>query len=391
MSNVKKYYIITTLYAIGFMFCSGAIAQGFLLKMGLSDSQVYTYTSLIQFAQVAVMVLMTFLSSTVKRVKRVSGISYMSLVALAVVFLIGALNPTMGGSSYANLVFVVAAICYGGLGVYMTMAYVLPYHIIDMKDYGRITSMGAVFSGGTSFALSFLHTFVLTRFDFFRSSAWFFVLSILCFIFSAVVCLSMREKQSAVAPKKASRDEVVAVFKNRNTYILLLPNFFRGIAAGIVAVIAVVAISQNILTEEKVSYLNIAMQLCMLGGNFTYAMLCKKLSTTALLLISTLASCAFLPFVLVPSMAGFLVLFCVMYFFRLIMDTAIPVAVTEIIPKEQIGAYTSIRMLVFTGAQAVGALIITPIAGAIGYTGLLVFASVLQLICGLSYYFVAVR
>ena len=73
------------------------------------------------------------------------------------------------------------------------------------------------------------------------------------------------------------------------------------------------------------------------------------------------------------------------------MDTAIPVSITEIIPREQIGAYTSIRMLVFTGAQAVGALIITPIAGFIGYTGLLIFASVLQLICGLSYYFVAVK
>ena len=29
--------------------------------------------------------------------------------------------------------------------------------------------------------------------------------------------------------------------------------------------------------------------------------------------------------------------------------------------------------------------------GLIGYTGLLIFASVLQLICGLSYYFVAVK
>ena len=71
------------------------------------------------------------------------------------------------------------------------------------------------------------------------------------------------------------------------------------------------------------------------------------------------------------------------------MDTALPVIVTEIIPKEQIGAYTSIRMLVFTGAQAVAALLITPIVDLIGYGGLLIFAAVMQVVCGVVYYIVA--
>jgi hypothetical protein len=63
--------------------------------------------------------------------------------------------------------------------------------------------------------------------------------------------------------------------------------------------------------------------------------------------------------------------------------------VTEIIPREQIGAYTSIRMLVFTGAQAVAALLITPIVNIIGYVGLLIVASVMQIVCGVVYYAVA--
>ena len=85
----------------------------------------------------------------------------------------------------------------------------------------------------------------------------------------------------------------------------------------------------------------------------------------------------------------FLVVFFIAYFFRMIIDTAIPVMVTEIIPQEQIGAYTSIRMLIYTAAQAVASLIIMPIVGVVGYTGLLIFASVMQLICGLSYWAVA--
>ena len=71
------------------------------------------------------------------------------------------------------------------------------------------------------------------------------------------------------------------------------------------------------------------------------------------------------------------------------MDTAIPVIITEIIPKEQIGPYTSIRMLIFTGAQAVATLLITPLKNAISYTGVLIFASVMLFICGIMYYAVA--
>ena len=73
----------------------------------------------------------------------------------------------------------------------------------------------------------------------------------------------------------------------------------------------------------------------------------------------------------------------------MITDTAIPVLVAEIIPKEQMGAYTSIRMLIFTGAQAVATLIIQPIIGVLGYTGLLIFAAVMQAICGAGYFLCA--
>ena len=82
----------------------------------------------------------------------------------------------------------------------------------------------------------------------------------------------------------------------------------------------------------------------------------------------------------------FLVLFFIAYLFRMIVDTAIPVVVTEIIPQNQIGAFTSIRMLVFTGAQAVATLIIMPIVEIVGYNGLMVFAVIMQAVCGVGYY-----
>ena len=131
------------------------------------------------------------------------------------------------------------------------------------------------------------------------------------------------------------------------------------------------------------------MQVGMFAGNICFAFFCKKTTSQTLLLISTICCCIAFPFCIMNGVLWFLVVFFIAYFFRMIIDTAIPVMVTEIIPQEQIGAYTSIRMLIYTGAQAVASLIITPIVGIVGYEGLLIFASIMQMICGLSYWAVA--
>ena len=182
---------------------------------------------------------------------------------------------------------------------------------------------------------------------------------------------------------------MLAVFKNKDTYILFFPNFTRGLATGVMNVITVIAISVAIIDEKTSSIVNIIMQIAMFGGNIIYAVLYKKLSSRTILLISTIGCCVTLPLCIMQGMVGFFVMFFICYFFRMIIDTAIPVMVTEIIPQDQIGAFTSIRMLIFTGAQAVATLILTPIIGVIGYTGLLIFAAIMQFICGITYWAVA--
>lgn len=388
MSNFKKYYIYHTLYAIGFMFCSGAIMQTFLLQAGFSERQVYIFNSFIQMAQVLMMVIMTFFAGKIRKVKRVTALSYLSLTLLAFIFLLGAIHPAILGKRYLVAIFICAGVSYIGLGLYTVLAYCLPYHIIDMKDYGKMTSIGGTISGLTTFALSFLHTFIVAKFNYMQATAWFFALAICCFIFTSVLCFSLKELQNTNTVQ-TSRDDRIAVFKNKHTYILLLPNFTRGIATGVMSVITVVAITTGLLNAVNSSYINIITQVTMLAGSLAYAFCCGKVSSKTLLLISTLGICCAFPFCLTIGKIGFLVLLCATYFFRNITDIAIPVLVTEIIPQNQIGAYTSIRMLVFTGAQAVATLIITPIVSLVGYTGLLVFATLMQLFCGAVYYTVA--
>jgi Na+/melibiose symporter-like transporter len=389
MSNIKKHILYTTLYNVGFMFCSGAIIQTFLLQAGFTAQEVYAFNSLIQIAQVIMMIAMTFLSGRIKNVKLVTALSYLSLSVLTLTFLLGAINPDLFGKAYVIAVFVIAGISYMGVGLYTILSYCLPYYIIDMKEYGKMTGLGVLLSGASSLALSFVYTFAVSKFDYMKSMICFFILSLICFILTTFICLSLKEIEKNGEKSETKKEDLIAVFKNKDTYILLFPNFARGLATGIMGVITVIAFSNEIVTEQTSSYINIVMQIAMFAGNALYIALYKKIPPKALLLVSTIGVFAFLPFCIHGGLIWFLTAFFIAYLFRMIVDTAIPVVITEIIPQHQIGAYTSIRMLVFTGAQAVATIIITPLISVIGYTGLLAFAGTMQLVCGVGYWWVA--
>ena len=389
MSNIKKYCIYTTIYNVGFTFCSGAIMQTFLIQAGFLAEQVYVLNSLMQIMQVAMMLVLTFLSGKIKRVKAVTSISYLSLILLTAVLLAGAINPELIKRGYVIAVFIAAGISYVGVGLYNILSYCLPYYTIDMKDYGKMAGISVAIAGGASFLVSLIYSFLLSKFSYMKITASFFVFAIVCFILTSVVCSSMRVKSEEVSKEENGKSDVLAVFKNKHTYILLLPNFTRGLSVGIFNVIATIAISTSILNEQTSSYVNLILQITTLLGNLVFAFTYKKFSTKNLLLLATIGVCVSFPFSLELGVAGFFCCFALASFFRFVTDTAFPVIITEIIPKEQIGPYTSIRMLIFTGAQAVATLLITPLKNVIGYTGVLIFATVMLFICGVTYYVVA--
>ena len=73
----------------------------------------------------------------------------------------------------------------------------------------------------------------------------------------------------------------------------------------------------------------------------------------------------------------------------MVFNTGLPVLVTEIIDENQIGAFSSLRMLLFTFGQAVASMIIPPIVKYWGYLPLLILASGFQAVCGVGYFIAA--
>ena len=357
--------------------------------MGFSEQKVYLFNSVTQIAQVAVILFMTFFSGKIRKVKLITGLSYLSLGFLALILLLGAIRPEIAGNTYVIAVFVATVISNCGVGVYTVMSYCLPYYIIDMRDYGKVAGLGTITSGIISFALSMLYTFLVAKLDYMNIMICMFGLSIVCFLLSSRICMSLKEIETQERFASVNKKDLFEVFKNKDTYVLLFPNFARGLATGIVSVITVIAISRNILDEKTSAYVNIMMQIGSFSGNALFVAFYKKATSAVMLLISTIGYCVIFPFCISGGLVSFLILFLIFYIFRMIIDTSIPVLVTEIIPQNQIGAYTSVRMLIFILGQAVATLIISPLVGFIGYTGLLIFSSVMQLVCGGAYFLVS--
>lgn len=392
--NKVKFCIATILNSTAMMFVSGSILQAFMLAYGMTDGQVYTFNSITQWAQVAAMLLMLFFADKIKKTIKVTAIFGLALALLSAVFLIAVADKNGSMRAWFTVFCMTAAVSYFVLGMYNVVCYRIPYHIYDIKDYGVMTGISATVAGAGTFALSFLYTFIVRKVPYFTAVTIFFSFAFLCLILTFAFNFSLKDV-SAQFPSQLPRKNASGfreVLKNKDTWFLLLPNFTRGLAQGVFSVLTVIGLSMGILNTKTSTYVNVVIQVSVLLSNFSFIFLCKKQKSFTITIVFTVLLCIVFPLSVVRGqLLDYLIGYFFISFFITIIGTAIPLTVTEVVPPEQIGAFTSIRMMVFTAGNAVSSLLIVPIVRMVGYVGLLVFASIMQLICGLAYFWVGFR
>ena len=383
--NVGKFYLYMSLYAIANMFCTGSILQTFLLKAGFTENQVYIYNALIQGVQVVAMFAMLFLSDKIKRVKAFMGISIIIHTVLSVVLIIMA-NAT-GNRFMKFAVYGVSGIVYLATGVYGVISYCLPYRIIDMHNYGKLIGVSTAISGLATFLLSLLYSYLVSVVEYSTIMTVCFILATVCFAVAGYFCLALKEINQEKSPTK--NGGYCELFKNKDTSVLMLPSFFRGLTMGVISLLTVIGFSQNLLTTQSSTYVNILLQVATFSANVLFASMYQKFSSGKLSIVSTIGVAGGLAvMLLISNSVWFITIYFLVYFFIMMFNTAIPVLVPEIIPENQIGAFTSIRMMLYTFGSMVSSILINPLMQVCGATMLLIFAAVLQIISGGAHYIV---
>ena len=160
---------------------------------------------------------------------------------------------------------------------------------------------------------------------------------------------------------------------------LIHANLLRGFAAGVISVLAAVALDlghNEALTASMVS----AQSLASLAACAFFALVSKKISERALVIGGSLFV-GLIPLLLIDNSSLFLMIYTVIMVGRTLIDYGVPSMLLKVVPVEIAGPYHAWRMVL----QNAGMLIATTLATVMPIPYLLAAAAAFQLISGVSF------
>lgn len=355
MINKKaRYYLFTACANIVLIFSSGAIIQSFLSSVGLSAKQIGVYTLCISVVQILTLLLSTFLTDRFKNIPRTIGLFTLPALLFFAVMIFLCVCP-VGNPKRVFFLAVFACFFWNFFyGLRIVMEYKLPYYIADISEYPRLSNISGIILSVLGVVVSGLFIFLSKRFSYRGVIGVCFVLSLFFALLAAASVLSLKNEKPTACPRAQNSKIGLALFSLPQTKYLAVPAVIRGIGNGIMGMAAVVMLS--CVTDDPVisSLLATVTAAATVFSCFLYSKIYRKIKTVRLMLIGGIIQAVALLFLLSGSTAVFLVFYFIAFAGEAIVDYGTPVYVTEIVPYEQIGGYTAIRMLLFTGGVAIG-------------------------------------
>ena len=385
--NTVFYLIQSMISTTLILFSGGVLIQTFLLSFGVSEKNVGVFSSIYSFTQVAAMIICSVISDKIKDIKRIIALCTIPQIF----FYLAMAYFCIRNDTSSNIVFFTATVTVTVLGMFLgvinILIYKLPYLIINMKHYGKVTSIGGILCGVLGIVVSAGVKMLISEFEYYSIMA-------ICFVFSAIILLVgfiliVRLRVVNDPQPEAKTDEKIHfydVFKHKSFIILSIPNIFRGIAAGIVGMIPVFAVRQMHASASMTASLVILANIASILSSFVYLFLIKFMKLNYLCFLSTL-------FYVLP-IAGMAFtkkwfLYLAFYFIHSLglyaFSMVVPVFITEIVPYKIIGSYTSWRMMFTTGGTALGSLLCGILLAKLSIPVIILCACALQFISGTVY------
>ena len=141
MSNVMKHYISSGLWVTVNTFTAGAVLQTFLMEHGFSEELTNIITASGQIISLVVMLLFSPVSDRIRNVIKATAGTYLLYLPILFVLLTVCLQGRITPLTTVLLFLTIGLYsCSGGLQSSLT--YKLPFVTLDMRMYGRVTSIG---------------------------------------------------------------------------------------------------------------------------------------------------------------------------------------------------------------------------------------------------------
>ena len=378
--NKIKAIIAYTARTVALICATGTLMQTFLASLGFESSQIYMHSTLLQAANVLTIILASNWANNGSPIKK-SAFTTIPIGLLFLCYIPIAIANQATPISYALLIAIgiVQQIAYG---FFTVCEYKTPYYIYKADEYGMMLSVCGIISSLFSLLMGYVIAYLTARFPFVEIMKFAFVISAVLMLIAFVAIyfeksLRIEEKtETSAAPKEKTR---VNLMKTPVFTCLIHANLLRGFAAGVISVLAAVALDlghNEALTASMVS----AQSLASLVACAFFALVSKKISERALVIGGSLFV-GLIPLLLINNSSLFLTIYTVIMVGRTLIDYGVPSMLLKVVPVEIAGPYHAWRMVL----QNAGMLIATTLAAVMPIPYLLAAAAVFQLISGVSF------
>ena len=364
------------------MLCaSGPLMQTFLSALGFESDLIYIHSSLLQMANILSIVFFSGWANNGNPIKR-SAYSILPNAILFLVYVPVAIQKSASLTVYVLLAAVGIAQQIS-VGLFTVCEYKMPYYIYHKNEYGMILSICGIISSLFSLGSSIMLSYFTSKFDFTDIMAIAFSVSALLIL---IAFISIRFEKSLVEEEDKSnglpqskRSSLKVLMKDKTFTRLIHANLLRGFAAGLIGVLATVALDLG-YTESLTSTMVTAQSIASLGACILFSFTAKKISPRIMLAIGS-GIILLLPLLMIRGSGIFLAVFFVITVGRTLIDYAVPSLLIHVVDVEIAGPYHAWRMIL----QNAGSLIATAIASVVPIPCMLILSAIFQLISGISF------
>lgn len=340
------------------------------LRLSMSDGQIGALTSFTQAENVVLSLLLSGITGRYSKTKRIVSWMYAIQSAVTIGYLTLCLIHGIGAAPAAVIVFALATAVNAIISVRVIFDYKLLCEVIDVADYSFYASVGGIINGAFSIAAGLILPLMYSLFDFYSVTSAAVLCSSLFLVLawaanSRLDLLPGSEKDIPQSERKSLLKTAVSgisdVFRDGDFRRMIIPNFTRGLGAGILSMIPLLAVRCEAVAEENTSLIVGITNASVFLSCAVYAAL-RKVHMKA----SVLNFAGSLLFILIiPSLTGGFAAFAVFYFIAYagynVVSYAIPDIVYNTVSEDIISAYNTWRMAFTT----FGIVISTAVIGAV--------------------------
>ncbi|MBE6570417.1 MAG: MFS transporter [Ruminococcaceae bacterium] len=340
---------------------SVAVLSAFFLRGGMTDQQVSFYLTFTQLVNLVISLLLSGITSGLRDSRKTISTLYVARGITTGLFAIFCFWQIKAAPFYVMMILI------GGLQALVTAVqgifdYKLPCEVIEMEHYSTLIAYQGLFNGLVGMGIAMVLPTLFQRFDFMHTTGFICIAAALCYVFAAVCVRFLRpvvpiDKNETASAEKLHMQfnpirDFIRLMQNRDFRYMLLPNLVRGFGAGMVSMLAIIAMRGLHMSDADVSWITSCTYLGTLLSCFAYTFLVKRMGVPWTGLIGSLVF-GLMCFSMMGGTLWFLVVYTIAYIGYNVVCNAVPDMVYQSVSQDIISSFHTWRLALTTLGTAI--------------------------------------